>query len=155
MRGAPTLALLLLAAAAPNVASAARDSSLRSSLVTMDGTVRAVSELAGEGDMLVVTISLAPDDDAGKEIEVLLAPAKALADTGFAVAAGDRCRVRIFADDKGPAKAHKILNMTRGTMVRVRTLHQVPLWDGTGTWQGGPCGHGPQGGRGARHRGGR
>jgi len=158
MRATSCMAVLLLvvAFAVPIGADPDEKSSLRASLLTVEGTVQAVDQLSGEGELPVVAISLARDTDAAEEIEILLAPEKALSDIGFEVEVGDRCRVRIFGSDRGPAKAHKIFNISRGTMVRIRTLHQVPLWDGSGAWQGGRCRDGFGGGHGGvRHRGGR
>jgi hypothetical protein len=150
--------LLLVVAPAVSLGAGPDDkSSLRASLLTVEGTVQAVDRLSGEGELPVVAISLVRDTDAAEAVEILLAPEKALTDIGFEVEVGDRCRVRIFSADRGPAKAHKIFNISRGTMVRIRTLHQVPLWDGSGAWQGGRCRDGLGGGGqgGVRHRGGR
>jgi hypothetical protein len=158
MKATSFLAVLLLAFA-PAVSTRADPddkSSLRASLLTVEGTVQVVDQLSGEGELPVVAISLVRETDAAEEVEILLAPEKALSDIGFEVEVGDRCRIRIFSSERGPAKAHKIFNISRGTMVRIRTLHQVPLWDGSGAWQGGRCRDGLGGGPGGvRHRGGR
>jgi hypothetical protein len=101
-------------------------------------------------------VTLAAEQGArGEELVVLLGPEQALDEIGFAVEAGDRLRVRVFRADEGAVRAHKVLNLSRGTMVRLRTLRQVPLWNGQGAWQGGPCRSGQGGGgAGRQHRGG-
>jgi hypothetical protein len=158
MRSAVIVALALVCAmpVAPSAIARGSNEEQRASLVTVEGTVRSVTELPGEGELQVVAISVAAEHDASEEITVLLAPQPTLSDIGFSVESGDRCRVRIFRTDDGPAKAHKVLNHSRGTMVKLRTLRQVPLWDGRGTWQGGPCRtHRGAGAGGHRRRGGR
>jgi hypothetical protein len=157
MRTLIALALALtcvLPGALPAAAHELRDG-LKASLVTVEGTVSSVTDLPGEGDLSVVAISLASDAGTGEEITVLLAPRSALADIGFTVESGDHVRARVFSAEDGAAKAHKVLNQTRGTMVRLRTLRRTPLWDGVGRWQGGPCrAQGGNAGAGHRHRGG-
>jgi hypothetical protein len=158
MRSATIIGVAILAAvlAVPSAATTDERGTVRASLITVEGTVKSVTALPGEGELPVVSVSLTLDGDAADEVTVLLAPEQALTEIGFSVGRGDRCRIRIFRPDEGPAKAHKVLNLSRGTMVRLRTLHQIPLWDGRGRWQGGPCRN--QSGSGAgghRHRGGR
>lgn len=103
----------------------------------VEGRVLAMAETPGEGELAIVTVRLsAPADDA-RSWELLLAPRAALAEIGFEVQVGDRLKARIFPTTEGPAKVHKVLNLTRRKMVRMRTLSRIPLWDGSGAWQGG------------------
>jgi hypothetical protein len=155
IRAAAGITMLIVALAATAAGATDGKAAVRASLVTIEGTVSGVTALPGEGDLPVVAVSLVTDGDTGDETTVLLGPEQALDEIGFAVAPGDRCRVRVFRSDDGLARAHKVLNATRGTMVRLRTLHQVPLWDGRGVWQGGPCRGGQGSGAGRRYRGGR
>jgi hypothetical protein len=150
------IGILFLSLAAPWSAADDNKQELRASLVTVEGTIRAVSALPGEGELAVVAVSMVLDTENAEELTVLLAPESAMSEIGFVVEPGDRCRIRVFRPDEGPAKAHKVLNISRGTMVRLRTLRQIPLWDGRGSWQGGPCRSGAGGNAtGHRHRGGR
>lgn len=160
MRPSAVLGVVLLSALllAPAAAASGGKTSLRSAVVTVEGTVTSVTSLPAEGDLPVVAISLVTGDGAkGEELTVLLGPEQAMDEIGFAVEPGDRCRVRVFRSDDGAARAHKVLNVSRGTMVRLRTMHQVPLWNGQGSWQGGPCrsGHGSGGAAGQQHHRGR
>jgi hypothetical protein len=158
MRSLAVIGIVLISVALAVASGAATDEreAMRASLLTVEGTVKSVTVLPGEGELPVVAVSLKLDGETAEELTVLLAPEQALTEIGFAVGSGDHCRIRIFRPDEGPAKAHKVLNMSRGTMVRLRTLHQVPLWDGRGRWQGGPCrDQSGSGAGGHRHRGGR
>ena len=104
----------------------------------VEGRVISVAERPGEGALAVVTVLLWPAEDSqGREL--LLAPRPALAEIGFEVEVGDQLKARIFPVATGPAKVHKVLNLTRRKMVRLRTLSRIPLWDGSGAWQGGRC----------------
>lgn len=128
---------------------------LRSSLVTVEGTVSGVTSAAAEGDLEVLEVILSPGGSEGKEQALLLAPRATLEEVDFRIELGDEIQARIFPNDQGPAKVHKIRNLTRNTMLRLRTLHRIPLWDGVGGWQGGP-GRGPphgHGGSGSRQQG--
>ena len=149
MRGTPSR-LLMLALVLPvsfgldGVEAGKRDAP--TSLRTVEGVVIAVETLATESGM--TTVRLRVDDPEPEEIEVLLAPEAALRQTGFEIEPGDRVRASIFLSAADRAEAHKVLNVSRDTMVRLRTLRGVPLWDRAGQWEGGPCrpaGH--------RHRG--
>ncbi len=105
----------------------------------VEGRVTSVSEKPGEGGLSIVTVQLAAPPDDSRSWVLLLAPRLALADIGFEVEPGDQLKARIFPTAAGPAKVHKVLNLTRRNMVRIRTLSQIPLWDGSGAWQGGQC----------------
>jgi hypothetical protein len=108
-----------------------------SALKEVEGTVLEVGMLAGEGGLELVTVRLsAQQSDAA--LDLLLAPPSVLQETGFSVTSGDRIRARIFTADGGPATVHKVKNLSEGSMIRLRTLRQIPLWDGAGRWQGGP-----------------
>ena len=111
----------------------------RSSLLMVEGRVVSLAERPGEGALAIVTARLEAPADGSRSFELLLAPRRALADIGFEVAAGDELKARVFPNPEGPVKVHKALNLTRRKMVRMRTLSQIPLWDGSGVWQGGPC----------------
>ena len=125
----------------------------RASLRTLEGSVTGVSSVPAEGDLQVVTVQLETADVGHGRIEILLAPKQALDDVGFAVKEGDSFRARVFVVDQGPMKAHKVMNLTRGTIVRLRTLHEIPLWDVRGRWEGGPCHEGARSGAGRQGRG--
>ena len=120
---------------------------LRSSLITVEGTVLSVASAPGEGDLEVLSVTLAPTGAEGRKMDLLLAPKATLDEVDFQVEQGDQIQARVFPADDGPAKVHKVQNLTRHTMLRLRTLHRIPLWDGVGAWQGGP-GQGAMGGRG-------
>jgi hypothetical protein len=127
----------------------------RASLMTVEGIVSAVETLPVETGGDVTSVRLMVDKPEPREMEVLLAPESALRQTGFEIEVGDRLRARIFLTGDDALEAHKVLNLSRGMMVRLRTLRRVPLWDGNGQWQGGPCraqsGSGGAGGH--QHRG--
>jgi hypothetical protein len=140
---------LLLPGLAPP-AAAEGQSPHHSALKTAEGKVLAVSRIAGEGGIEVVQVSLAPDGDREHPLLVLLAPPDAMKEIGFSVETGDQLKVKYFVSEEGTCKAHKVLNSSRGLMVRLRTLRQVPLWNNQGHWQGGQgrMRHGPGPGRG-------
>jgi len=133
--------LLLTAATCSGVATAGG----HSSLAVVEGTVLEVGKQPGEGGLELVTVRLSAERPDPHELELLLAPQSVLEDTGFTVQQGDRLKARIFTTDEGPAAVHKVLNLSQNSMVRLRTLRRIPLWDGSGMWQGGP-GLGGQGG---------
>lgn len=122
---------------------------LRSSLVTVEGTVLTVASAPAEGDLEVLEVILSGGGSGEKEQALLLAPRATLEEVDFQIEQGDEIQARIFPTDKGPAKVHKIRNLTRKTMLRLRTLHRIPLWDGVGGWQGG-IGHGLKSGHGGQ-----
>ncbi len=106
-------------------------------LKTVEGVVASIDEHKGEGDLETLAVELTLSESQETRV-VLLAPPESCREIGFEIEVGDRIRARIFVDAEGPAKAHKALNLTRGTMVRFRTLRSVPLWTASGAWQGGP-----------------
>lgn len=149
------VAILLLAALAAVSVSRA-DPPDKVSLRTIEGEIVSVGRFEGEGQLELVLAGLRPEGGGEETVQVLLAPQSVCDEIGFGVAEGDRVRVRIFADDVGPARAQKAMNLTQGTMVRLRTLHRRPLWSASGDWQGGAIGtgqrrhrHGWQSGKGA------
>ena len=109
----------------------------RSSLLMVDGLVSSVTEEPGEGGLPTISVRLEGRPEGSRTWALLLAPRPALDEIGFEVEVGDHLKARIFPTEQGPAKVHKILNLTRRKMVRIRTLSQIPLWDGGGAWQGG------------------
>ena len=131
------VAVLLAASlvAAPGFAAKSERFAFR----TVEGEIVAVGERVGEGDLPVLSIDLAPDGAPDDRLTVLLGPADACEDIGLEVEAGDRVRVRVLVGDGGNlVKAQRILNLSRSVMVRLRTMHDVPLWDAGGAWQGAP-----------------
>lgn len=137
-------ALLSLTSAADHERTAGR-----ASLAKVEGVVISVETFSGDGgDLTVARIRVGESEP--RELSIALAPEETLSQIGFDVQVGDRLRARIFLSDEDPVLAHKVLNLTRGTMVRFRTLTRIPLWNGRGQWQGGSC-RGGGGGRG--HRG--
>jgi hypothetical protein len=133
------IAIVLLAAVGP-VAQAQGDAGApppRASVRTISGTVVAVNDRPAEGDLPVVAVALESKDDTTGRLEILLAPRRVMDEIEFAVEEGDSLRVRLFVADQGPFKAHKVMNLTRDTMVRFRTLRGIPLWDTRGEWAGG------------------
>jgi hypothetical protein len=103
----------------------------------VEGSVAAVETLSGEGDMELLAVELAREE--GQPIKVLLAPEQVCRDIGFEIEEGDRVRARVFVSEAGEAaKAQKVQNISRGLMVRFRTMRTVPLWSAAGAWHGGP-----------------
>jgi len=126
----------------------------RASLITVEGIVSAVETLPAESGGAITLVRLQVEGHEPREIDILLAPEAALRQTGFEIEAGDRLRARIFLTGDDAFEAHKVMNVSRGMMVRLRTLRRVPLWDSDGRWQGGPCRtQGGSGARGGHHRG--
>lgn len=134
------------------------------SLRTVEGTVVSVSSRLAEGNLRVVAVALDTGVTEPDHLDLLLAPQRVLDEISFGLEEGDRLRVRVFVADQGPLKVHKAMNLTRGTMVRFRSLRQVPLWGNAGDWEGGDCrrqgshggghgsGHGSHGGGGGPKR---
>jgi hypothetical protein len=133
--------------------AAAAGRSDRASLATVEGIVRAVDVVRDDVTGIETTaVRLRLDDQRGTEITVLLAPSGALAQSGFEVGTGDLLRARVFLSDDEAVEAHKVMNISRGLMVRLRTLRKIPLWDGNGQWHGGPSRSQGAGGQGEGHR---
>jgi hypothetical protein len=133
---------------------------ISATVLVIEGEVTAVYERPAEGGLDVIGASVACGDGTH---EILLAPRAALEEIGFGIEPGDRVRARLFSsEDDGSSRVQKILNRTRGEMVRLRTLRRDPLWDGTGHWHGSAPGDGQsvgttpdRPGAGARTRGAR
>jgi hypothetical protein len=150
--------LLLGAVGAQAATQHARE--ISATVLVLEGEVTAIYERPAEGGLEVIGASLLCGDETH---EILLAPQTALQEVGFRIEIGDTVRVRLFAsEDDDSLRVQKILNRTRGDMVRLRTLRMDPLWDGTGNWNGshsvagehiggtqdrGASGAGPRGGR--------
>jgi hypothetical protein len=126
-----------------------------SSLLTVEGEVLDLGHQPGEGSIDLITVTLAGSEGVDP-VALLLAPEGALEELGFDIVVGDRLQAKVFPTAEGPAKVHKVKNLSKDTLLRLRTLHQIPLWDGDGVWQGGP-GQGRMGGarcyQRRRHRG--
>jgi len=152
-RPIPTLLAAALLVAGAAAARQEGDESPRSALRTVEGVVTALAERPGESDLPVVLAELELAD--GERVATLLAPRAVLEEIGFEVEVGDRLRVRIFADDESPARAQKVLNATRDSMIRLRTLRHDPLWSASGHWQGGAPHGAPRGPGGGQRREGR
>jgi hypothetical protein len=126
------------------------------SLYLIEGEVTAIGTRIAEGDLPVLSIEVSKE---GKPLHLLLAPGDVLEQIGFEIEVGDIVRARSFEPDSDAvAYVQKIMNVTRGEMVRLRTLRADPLWDSAGRWQGSGGGRhrgGERAGTGRRHRGGR
>ena len=107
-------------------------------LRTIEGQVLTVESYLGEGGVEVVMAKLDVPGGPDTGTEILLAPESVCDQIGFQVEKGDRLRARVFVSSEGPSRVQKVQNFTRGTMVRMRTLHSTPLWSSAGAWQGGP-----------------
>lgn len=144
-----------LAVLASGVSGAAESTALR----MVEGEVLEIGESQAEGGMTVLTVKIR--DEQGQrpsDLLIALGPEESLQTVGFELEPGDRLRARVFPAESGPALAQKVMNLSRRTMLRLRSLHAVPLWSGGGGWEGGACrtgaGSGPvrgrTGGRGPR-----
>ena len=143
------VALLILVAV---TATAAPAEAKKLALSTLEGEVVSLRLSQGEGDLELLAVEIRAEDGNGDAVVVLLAPESACEEIGFEGSAGDRLRARVFVQDDGIAKAHKVLNLSQGTMVRFRTLRNVPLWTSTGAWQGGSSRVQPGSANAPRHR---
>jgi hypothetical protein len=133
------LAVLLSAVMALTAVHGREETARRASLATIEGIVSAVETVSGEGGGAVTAARISVEKPEPREMSILLAPEDALRQIGFEIEAGDRVRARIFLSAEDPAPVHKVLNLSRGMMVRLRTLMRIPVWDSKGQWQGGPC----------------
>jgi hypothetical protein len=136
------LAVLALALAAMGSHLGVEHRRTTADLVDLRGEVVSISSISAEGDLDVVAVVLRTEESAAT---VLLGPRAVLDDLGFEVEAGDRLRVRVFVEDgvDAPLTAQRVLNLSRQSMMRLRTLHRDPLWDASGRWQGSTFGRGP------------
>lgn len=142
MSARPAIVWLLLLALGAGTAAAGGhrgQAAKRSSMVDLKGEVLVVATCPQEDGPPLLCVTLDPDKDRYEQVQVLLAPPSTMEEIGFEVAAGDRLQVRIFERQNGTAEAQRVRNLSRGSMVRIRTLYQVPLWTATGTWRGGTC----------------
>ena len=108
------------------------------SMRTIEGQVVSVGHFQAESGLEVLVANLEVHGGPEDGMQVLLAPESVCSQIGFQVEEGDRLRARIFVSNDGPSSVQKVQNFTRGTMVRLRTLHRTPLWNTAGSWQGGP-----------------
>jgi len=124
------------------------------SMRNIEGEILSVGQHTGEGDLDLVQAQLRSVGN-GDAVELLLAPQGVCDQIGFEIGPGDRVRARVFLDDSSSYRVQKIQNLSRGMMVRLRTLHQTPLWNSVGTWEGGPVRSSPwQHRHGQKQRGG-
>ncbi len=137
MKTRGTLMVLLLTCLATVLPVYGAGGAEHSSLKTVEGVVVAIDLVPGEGGVEIMQVILGEIEGAGP-LSFLLAPAEALQSIGFEVQVGDRLKVKCFYEGDGPARVQKMMNMSKGSMVRLRTLRQIPLWDNRGLWQGGP-----------------
>ena len=143
------LALSCVALAAAPGPLAADDAGGATAVLVVEGRVTSLGETAGEGGLSVVVVTVREGD---RDHAAMLAPGNVLREIGFEIEPGDAVRARLLVPEDGSMpRVQKILNRTRGAMARLRTLRQLPLWDGEGRWQG-SLDHGS--GAGHRHRGG-
>lgn len=126
-----TIAILVAVAFAP-AALAGRGARGTSNLAEIRGPVVGITAVPGEGDLDVVAVEI--DSSPSPSRVILLGPASMLEEAGFEVREGDVLRIKVFvAETEGdPETALRVLNLTRKTMVRLRTFHQDPLWDRSG-----------------------
>jgi len=150
--GLATIVMVVLGLTAVGAGDRTSD---RAALMTVEGVVFAVETVSAEAGGNIIAVRLVLDKPESREIDLLLAPDTALSQTGFEIEAGDRLRARVFLTGEDALEAHKVMNLSRGMMIRLRTLRGVPLWDGSGRWQGGPCRSqdGSHGRGDSRHRG--
>lgn len=135
-------AVLLMGLVGQPMAHGEKAPSRRVSLATVEGVIEAVETVPGEGGGKALAVSLRTEEPEPRELKILLAPETALEEIGFTVEEGDRLRARIFLSGEDPAPAQRVMNVTRGTIVRLRTLSRIPVWNSAGQWQGGACRNG-------------
>jgi hypothetical protein len=145
-------AALMLGLVSQPMAHGEKTASRRVSLATVEGIIDGVETVPGEGGGEILAVNIRTEDPEPRELKILLAPERALEEIGFTVAEGDRLRARIFLSGEDPAPAQRVMNMTRGTIVRLRTLTRIPVWNSAGQWQGGACRDGQGWATGAPHR---
>jgi hypothetical protein len=105
-------------------------------MLTVQGEVLSVERALAEAGLEAVAIQVREEDEKQTERLWLLAPASALEEVPFHVAAHEKVRARVFPEDEGPLLVHKIWNLDRREEVRLRTLHRQPVWNEEGEWQG-------------------
>ncbi len=115
----------------------------------VDGVVREVVVFHGDDGEEWMDAVVAPGE--GAPLRLRLAPAAVMTQSGFALKAGDRVRVRYFTQET-PGPVQRIRNEATGRVLRLRCLHGRPLWPWMGDHQG-PGHHGPPPGRGGMGHG--
>jgi hypothetical protein len=159
------LCILALAAIAPLLSAFESDKAPKT--VTMEGTVSAVSLVAGE-QMCYLMMRPAADTAEGRmpdagERKVMLGSVRYLMDKGFNPKAGDAIKVVGFPLADNAVAAARIELPGKKQNVQFRDNAGRPLWGagrGSGSGVGGPgmggpgMGGGRGGGRGPRNRGG-
>ena len=120
----------------------------------VEGRVVAVERTTGPNGLDLLEAEIEVDTEPARKLRLLLAPPGICEQIGFAVDEGDLLRARVFAEGTGVHEVQKVSNLSRGTMVRLRTMRHIPLWSASGSWYGGEMRTGPGPHR-VRARGGR
>jgi hypothetical protein len=128
-------AMLVLLGIAPGESALAGRSTYP--MRSLEGEVLSVDYHPGKGNLDLVQAQLRATDS-NETVQILLAPQEVCEQIGLQIAPGDQIRTRIFVEDTASYRVQKIQNISRGTMVRLRTLHETPLWNSAGRWLGGP-----------------
>ena len=140
--------LLLTAALLSPAAAPARSISLS----TLEGVVMSVQTIHSVDDLDLMAVELRNATN-GRRTLVLLAPQATCREIGFEATPGDRLRAPVFGPVDATATAQQVLNLSRETTTRFRTLTGIPFWTNAGVWRGGLShslpGTGPHG---TRHR---
>ena len=108
----------------------------------VEGRVVAVALPATDGEPALLRADIEIEGELSV-LGLLLAPTTVCDEIGFEVGVGDFLRARVFVEEGEEVRVQKVLSLSRGTMVRFRTMHQIPLWDSTGAWNGGEIRTGP------------
>jgi hypothetical protein len=154
-RGLKKLAVLAATSAILGIAPGESALASRSSysMRSLEGQVLSVEHHTGEGGLDLLQAQVR-STNGSETVQILLAPQEVCEQIGLQIAPGDRIRTRVFVEETTSYRVQKIQNISRGTMVRLRTLHETPLWDSAGRWQGGPLRTSTHGHPNRRERGG-
>lgn len=107
--------------ALPGTRAAGEDRALRD----VTGTVEDVRRTTGDDGAIWLDVTLRTDD--GETVDVRIAPVEVLELNEFRLDAGDRARLRVFADER-PAGVSRIRNVSSGQTLRLRCLRGAPIW---------------------------
>lgn len=112
-----------------------------SGTLALEGKVLKVARGVAEAGVEVVQVVLKAKSG---EFQLALGPPAVLEALGFSVQEGDRLRVRAFEGAPGAVLlVQKVMNLEKGSILRLRTMNKDPLWDAAGSWQGGAGRGGP------------